>query len=735
MSKRLLELIRNRDLDAFETRCLELLEAGDLPLDQLPDCFRHMDQVGDGERAGTLGQMVLENIDLEAHAPGALEVACAALAAAPRSAELRRVTIDLYDRVYGETRGFAGIMESSGLSTGGAARAALRVLDFCLSLDVGDTLISRMDDRVVEVVEVDRDGGLFTLRRGDRTTTIPAREVVREYERVAAADFRVLRQLHPERLPELIQADPVALVIGLIRAHGDLIDADQLKHELVPKYIDQKEWSKWWTKTRGQLRRSPHVVIEGRSPVVLAYSAAGVSHEEETWETFVGQKDPVKWLSTVSGYLREQKARKQKPDELLLRKFRDHIVQHIETVRGWRPGEALACGLVLERLGAQGVPDGDLGREVAGDILRSADDPAGLVCELTDTQLWRRALEQLPVVRPDDWQDCAAVLVPAASAAQLDALVEVLRAAGRLTAVQQQIDDAWADPVNSPQMMCWLWKGPDNADGLRVPTDGELFRAIMDTLSALGRTLSPAPEVGREFRTRMKTALGLRNYEKAQRCIEQVSAEAAVTLRRQLDRLEGLGGNAPGRMLDMLRVAHPQLWAERPKRLAPWADPEVLWTTAAGLQKRTAERDELVNVAMAENAKRIGEAAALGDLSENSEYRFALEERDLLRARLAQINRELSLAQPLGRHDVPTDEVGVGSRVRLRAAADGSERVMLFLGAFDTDVDNGVFNYQAPVSQMLMGLRVGARATLTLDKEEREFEIVAIENGLELAGL
>ena len=133
---------------------------------------------------------------------------------------------------------------------------------------------------------------------------------------------------------------------------------------------------------------------------------------------------------------------------------------------------------------------------------------------------------------------------------------------------------------------------------------------------------------------------------------------------------------------------------------------------------------------MRENAKRIGEAASHGDLSENSEYRFALEERDLLRARLAQINTELAKARTLEPHQVPTDRVGVGSRVTLRNLTDGAERVMTFLGPFDVDVDRGVYNYLAPVAQKLMGTAVGRRVTLTIDGRDVEFEVVTVASGL-----
>jgi transcription elongation GreA/GreB family factor len=133
---------------------------------------------------------------------------------------------------------------------------------------------------------------------------------------------------------------------------------------------------------------------------------------------------------------------------------------------------------------------------------------------------------------------------------------------------------------------------------------------------------------------------------------------------------------------------------------------------------------------MPENAKRIGEAASHGDLSENSEYKFALEERDFLRARLAQINQDLSLTRQIEPEEVPTDHVGIGSRVRLRKMADGEERVMVLLGPFEADVEQGIFNYRAPACQRVLGSRVGEHVTLTLEGDDHEFEVVAIENAL-----
>jgi transcription elongation factor GreA len=622
------------------------------------------------------------------------------------------------------------VLQASGLTAGRPPRTALKLLDLCLTLASGDTLISRMDDHVVEVADVDRVNGLFTLRREGRTTTVPAAEVTREYDAIAPDDFRVLRQLRPQQLTTLIEDDPVKLVIGLIHAHGGHIDAELLKHELVPKYIEPKEWSRWWTKARGLLKRSPNVTIEGRAPVILTYSAEARTLEQESWDTLQGQNDAIAWMSCIEGYLREKAGRKEEPDVELLERFHGHVLKYILAVRPRRPAEALTCALMLDRLGTKGVPLTDESRALAGEMLRSADDPGLLLRGVEHEGLRERGMEVLQVARADDWVHFSLAWLPTASAGMLEKIATAAIDAGHGEAVQKFVDQALNDPARHPEVLVWLWKGPKRRAALRLPSDDELFRLMLDELSSLGRTEHAEAEVVKNFRHRVKAALALRDYDKAREVLSRISEAAAITIRRQIQRLEGLGENAPAKMLDLLRDAHPQLWVVRPKQVAPWQDAETIWCTGEGLARRVAERDDVLNVQMPDNARRIGEAAQHGDLSENSEYKFALEERDLLRARLAKANDEISRARVLDPLEVTTEHVAIGTRVTLRDTASGQTRVMTFLGPFETDVDRGFFSYQAPVSQKLMGSAAGTRVTLTLDGPDHEFEVVQIENAL-----
>ncbi|MCA9242495.1 MAG: GreA/GreB family elongation factor [Phycisphaerales bacterium] len=724
----LLRLAESGDLAAFESRCVELLGSG-ARLAELVAPFELLGAKVRDERVATLGQTIIEGA-AEADSDALLCVTRVSLLASPQDQTLRTQTIELYRQTHGEKPGFDRLLDVSGLTGDRPARNAVRLLELCLTLKKGDTLLSRTEEQAVEVMDVDLASGLFTVRRGaGRPSVLPAIDLSREFERVERDDFRVLKQLYPDRLRDMLDSDPVTVVIDILKSHGGGMDQDSLKYELTPRFLAPDEWAKWWTKARAKLKKSQYITLSGRAPVYIEYSAQARTLEDEVWERLEGQKEPEQWLATIESYLRDKRALSEEPAQEFIDRVHGRIVDHIKNIRKYRPSEALASALVVERMDRQAGISDDAAKTLAIDMLKESDDAAKLLAGLPDNNLWELGFEALEVANPEAAPGVGLTLMPLAPANVLDQLYASVYAGGRAAEAAAIARTAMDAPVDYPEIMYWLWKGPKQTDGLDLPADADLFAIILDTLDALGRTLIPAASKMRTFRTRIRAALGLRDFSRATDCLKGIEADRAVTVRQQLLRLDGIGDTARDRLAEALREAHPRLWVKKQVQLAPWEDDNIILCTTAGLRRRQDERDDLVNVKMRENAQRIGEAAALGDLSENSEYKFALEERDLLRGRLATLNNELSIAQTIQPDDVPSDYVGVGSRVRIRGLT-GDERVILFVGPFEADADRDVFNYRAPLGQKFMGTKVGTTLLANLGNGEQEYEILAVENGL-----
>ena len=76
------------------------------------------------------------------------------------------------------------------------------------------------------------------------------------------------------------------------------------------------------------------------------------------------------------------------------------------------------------------------------------------------------------------------------------------------------------------------------------------------------------------------------------------------------------------------------------------------------------------------------------------------------------------------------DTVTVGSAVRARRLPDGEEQTLRFLGPWDTDVENHVYFYRAPLSLAFMGKKAGDVVTYGEGANEQRWEVLEVGPGL-----
>ena len=155
----------------------------------------------------------------------------------------------------------------------------------------------------------------------------------------------------------------------------------------------------------------------------------------------------------------------------------------------------------------------------------------------------------------------------------------------------------------------------------------------------------------------------------------------------------------------------------------------TIWTTRAGLRRRSAELKELREVKIPENQDAIGRAASYGDLSENSEWEAAIEEQRNLTARAMEIEEELRETDLIEDAAIIEDTVCPGTRVLYREVETGKESTVLILGPWDDDqvLETQVISYRAPLAQGLLGLELGEKSTVKLPGGDVDLEIVTIE--------
>jgi transcription elongation GreA/GreB family factor len=134
----------------------------------------------------------------------------------------------------------------------------------------------------------------------------------------------------------------------------------------------------------------------------------------------------------------------------------------------------------------------------------------------------------------------------------------------------------------------------------------------------------------------------------------------------------------------------------------------------------------LVEEKIPTNSKAIGAAAALGDLSENSEWESAMEEQRNLTGRAQDMDQQIRSARLIEEQDVPNDRVAPGTKVTLVEVASGKQVTYRLLGPWDITDDHTV-NYMAPIAQGLLGKTVGELGEIPAPTGAIAVRIEAIE--------
>ncbi len=723
-------LIAANNWSELEQAWLSAVEKPDADPASLLAAIDSLVEAGQVPLASTLAWAWLSVVKEARPAREALQLGRTLLLRLPDGEELREDILALYRATHTDKADLDDWIDRSGLKSSKSVRRALRFLEVGLRLAAGMYLTHRTENEAAQIVQLDVETDTAVVRTPRRTNTLDIDHLIEEYDIASENDFRVLSQFRQERLVELLECDPVALAIGILRCHGDRIDRDALKLLLVPKYLAADKWSDWWGRLRDGVKRVRNLRIEGRSPVFLVYDEVGRSPEDETGKLLAEAQTPREWLELLESYLRDVKDQKTQPDAGFISSVETLLIERIERfTRHNEPAEAFATALVLERLAARGLPVSADAHGVGVRRLAEAGDPVATVASLVDARLWPLALRCVEQAFPEKHPALLAELILYAPAGQCDPIARAVEGAGRVDLLSSIVERATADPGRYAEAMMWVWKGPGVKADLPIPPLVEMLNIV---LGLVGPARISGERHGglavTEMRAKIRAGLAAKDYERFRQCLQGMDMAMAQTVRRQVDRADGLGPRAQEDMSRILIDQFPQLYV-KPK-VQMWEDESVLYFTQAGYEARQAEIDELVNVKMRENAKAIGEAASHGDLSENSEYKFALEERDLLRARLAQFNREISLARVIEPLDVPDEHVSIGQRITLRPTAGGEPMAMTILGVNDGDITRRVYSYRTPVAQQVLGKRLGETATVNLDGQEAQYHIERIESAL-----
>ncbi len=147
--------------------------------------------------------------------------------------------------------------------------------------------------------------------------------------------------------------------------------------------------------------------------------------------------------------------------------------------------------------------------------------------------------------------------------------------------------------------------------------------------------------------------------------------------------------------------------------------------TPEGLEQLKKEHEELLKVKRPKAVKRLADAKAEGDLSENSEYTAAVDELTFMDGRIAELEEILRQAKAVVHDKKHNGGVDLGSRVTVKA--NGSSVVFSIVGEWEADPQQKKISHSSPLGKALVGKNKGDKVEVEAPVGKVMYQIVDID--------
>jgi transcription elongation factor GreA-like protein/transcription elongation GreA/GreB family factor len=526
--------------------------------------------------------------------------------------------------------------------------------------------------------------------------------------------FLARRFANADKLEKEAKEDPVAIIKVLLKDLGPKT-ATEIKDELCELVIPEADWTKWWQNARAKLKKDPIVQTPENIKDVFLLRKKEVSHQEKMDRAFHRKIDTDEIIQTSYNFVRDQPkaAKKNEINATLKNKLLDLLKDS-----NLNKSQDLQILVLLEDFFDHLLPEKSL-----KDLIKHTENIEDVINGIEIIAIKKKALTMVRELYSDWIQYFCSFLNSVQQSTLRDYILKELNQGEAKKSLLALLKNLVEKPAHNPELFFWYFQKITGQDNLDLPYSdkagqGELLEALLILLNNI--------EIKTQYKDLIKKIYNLilaKRYAIIRSIIENTSIEFIKEFLLLASKCHTFTDHDQKILRSLAEVVHPSLAAAKPRK--SYHDSHIIWTTEEGYLK-TQERAKVIGtIEILENAKEIEAARALGDLRENSEYKFALERRSRLQAELKMLSDQLGHARLITPSDISLDEVGIGNVVTVEDS-NGKIIVYTILGPWEADADINILSIQSKLAQAMCGLKKGE----AFDFRDETFKIQDIQSYL-----
>jgi|694.fasta_scaffold13447_8 transcription elongation GreA/GreB family factor len=646
------------------------------------------------------------------------------------SAELLPALIEQATQAWGSEPWYPHYTQIAGLLPGqGDGRRAWNQFERLVWMQQGNLLFHPGGWGVGEIEELHVETLEILVRfKNSRRDRFPLHGAVEIFESLAEEDLRARHFRDPDALRKAVKDEPLEVLKAILLRYSGRANNNAIKNAMVQIGIDGSSFSGWWRKARKLAETSPWFRVIGspaKGEILLLHA------ELDPMQDLRRSVGNLPTLSMVLARVRDQLGSTKDPG--LRGMLLDVLEERTRESKSKSP-TALAAWLLLRKERGSASP------ELLAILAQAAAEPApadasqppvmwALFRSLESLQDQERCLLALQDAFAEQWVEQGLKGLRFAPAGLARPLSDALLKAGQAAELAAQYQELMTRPLRAPDAFVALSRlAEEEKLGIQLQPALTRAQALLSLATYLFLNRKQEASAAASQERLVQLLVGTKGKDKGsvlRRLLKGATHEQLSSLQTTIKR--GVDEDIDTLFTEIYMRAEPSHAASAESGNAFWEDGRT-WTTKKGLERRRGELRHIMEVKIPANTEAIGKAAAMGDLSENSEWESAIEEQRNLTSRASEMEQELRNVELIENAILSEGFISPGTRVRYLEVEKGLEAEISILGPWDTEGETDhVVSYRAPLAAGLLGHREGEELSIQLPGGLLKVKILSVK--------
>lgn len=524
----------------------------------------------------------------------------------------------------------------------------------------------------------------------------------------------VRKETDTKTINDLIADNPAQLVVEALQAYPNQAATGIELEITLAQVIGEEKFKKWWAAAKKAVAKDPRVAVPEKKTECYVLRETPVSAEDEILEQFSGTRSARRRIALAEELLGAIGKKEVKGN---LGTVLDGVAEAVRISNQLDESERLYGAAVRDDLAKALGVDQAFEPSQAAIIANVRDLPR--IAEKIPVQFQSRFLELIQETHPIEARDVLFTLLKTSQGKFTTECINFLVEQGHADELAATLKRWQTEQNLRAPVLLWIVKNRHSKKFAKLLNDlitprllSAIFFAIdYEALQASSARRIPLADILSEDTDLISDLLSTADPETAR--------DLANTLMLNQGFEELTKKSLLARFIKIFPKIQSLVAADAEGK------EEQLLVSRGSYERKREEYETIVSKKIPENSKAIAAAREHGDLRENSEYKMAKQDQQVLMAQKSQLEKDLGRARISDFKEATTELVGVGTVVEVKNAA-GAVAVYTILGAWDGDPERNIISYKTALGAALVGRKPGDAVKVKSGGTEEEYSIVAI---------